>query len=98
VIIRSADRWNITGTNSYSPSFVFVLGWIAGVMTLPGMSAQLRTQTDKRLITVDLAGFCDGKFVALDYSDESVGLIGNHYHPGHLFNYIEGCRKSGRCV
>src|SRR5438105_2070615 len=38
---------------------VFGLGVIIGAATIPTLSAQLRTQTDKRLITVDLAGFCD---------------------------------------
>jgi hypothetical protein len=72
---------------------VFALGAVVGSMTIPALSAQLRTQTDKRLIAVDLAGFCDGKVVAVDYSEESPGLIANHYHPGHLFNYIlEGSR------
>ena len=73
---------------------VFGLGVIIGAATIPTLSAQLRTQTDKRLITVDLAGFCNGKYVAIDYSEESAGLIAKHYHPGHLFNYIlEGSRK-----
>jgi hypothetical protein len=67
---------------------------VIGALTIPTVSAQLRTQTDKRLMTIDLAGFCDGKYVAIDYSEESSGLIANHYHPGHLFNYIlEGSRR-----
>lgn len=73
---------------------VFGLGVVIGALTIPTLSAQLRTQTDKRLVNIDLAGFCDGKYVAIDYSEESTGLIANHYHPGHLFNYIiEGSRR-----
>jgi hypothetical protein len=64
---------------------VFGLGVVIGAFTIPALSAQLRTQTDKRLMTIDLAGFCDGKYVAIDYSEESSGLIANHYHPSAVF-------------
>jgi hypothetical protein len=46
-------------------------------------------------MTTDLAGFCDGKEVVVDYSEVEPGATAKHYHPGYSFGYmIEGSQTS----
>jgi hypothetical protein len=48
---------------------IFAIGAIVGSLTVPELSAQVRSLATTRLITTDLAGFCDGKEVVIDYSE-----------------------------
>jgi quercetin dioxygenase-like cupin family protein len=76
---------------------IFVIGAAAGSLTIPELSAQIRTLTTTRLITTDLAGFCDGKEVVVDYSEVAPGASARHYHPGYSFGYvIEGSQTSAQ--
>ncbi len=72
----------------------FLAGAIAGTVTLPSVvNAQARAQKTTRLMTTDLAGWCDGKEAVIEYSEEAPGPGRKHYHPGHSFTYmIEGSR------
>ena len=74
---------------------IFVIGVAVGSLTIPQLSAQVRTQKTTRLVTTDLAGFCDGKQVVVDYSEVEPGASNKHYHPGYSFGYmIEGSQIS----
>jgi AraC-like ligand binding domain len=74
---------------------IFVIGAIVGSLTIPELSAQVRTLATTRLITTDLAGFCDGKEVVVDYSEVAPGTTSKHIHPGYSFGYmIEGSQTS----
>src|SRR5579862_2874445 len=76
----------------------FLSGVFVGALTIPGaLSAQVgtpvRAQKTTRLITTDLAGWCDGKEAVVEYNEEGPGASIKHYHPGHSFTYmIEGSR------
>jgi hypothetical protein len=67
---------------------IFVIGVAVGSLTIPPLSAQVRTLKTTRLLTTDLAGFCDGKVVVVDYSEVEPGASAKHYHPGYSFGYM----------
>ena len=74
---------------------IFVIGAAVGSLTIPELSAQVRTLKSTRLTTTDLTGFCDGKEVVVDYSEVAPGASSKHYHPGYSFGYmIEGSQTS----
>jgi len=74
---------------------IFVIGVAVGSLAIPALSQQVRTLKTTRLMTTDLAGFCDGKEVVVDYSEVSPGASAKHYHPGYSFGYmIEGSQTS----
>jgi hypothetical protein len=74
---------------------IFVIGAVVGSLTIPELSAQVRSLATTRLITTDLAGFCDGKEVVVDYSEVAPGASSKHTHPGYSFGYmIEGSQTS----
>src|ERR1700722_8738955 len=52
---------------------IFVIGVAVGSLTIPALSQQVRTLKTTRLMTTDLAGFCDGKEVVVDYSEVEPG-------------------------
>jgi quercetin dioxygenase-like cupin family protein len=75
----------------------FSSGVIVGPLAFPSLNAQVgtqeRSQKTTRLMTTDLAGFCDGKEAVVEYHEEAQGPSAKHYHPGHSFSYmIEGSR------
>jgi hypothetical protein len=76
----------------------FLSGVIVRSLTIPAalsaqVGTQVRAQKTTRLITTDLAGWCDGKEAVVEYSEEGPGPSAKHYHPGHSFSYmIEGSR------
>jgi quercetin dioxygenase-like cupin family protein len=68
-----------------------------GSLVIPALSQQVRTLKTTRLVTTDLAGFCDGKEVVVDYSEVAPGASAKHYHPGYSFGYvIEGSQTSSQ--
>ena len=70
-----------------------MLGVAVGSMTLPALSAQVRTTNVTKLMITDLAGWCDGKEMVVEINSSTPGTSGKHYHPGHSFNYvIEGAQ------
>jgi quercetin dioxygenase-like cupin family protein len=78
-------------------TLAFLSGVIVGPHAIPGLSAQVgtqeRAQKTTRLMTTDLAGWCDGKEAVVEYNEEARGPSAKHYHPGHSFSYmIEGSR------
>ncbi len=74
---------------------IFVIGVAVGSLAIPALSQQVRTVKTARLMTTDLAGFCDGKEVVVDFSEAEPGASSKHYHPGYSFNYvIEGSEIS----
>src|SRR5215470_10712449 len=66
----------------------FVVGVVVGALSSPTVNAQFRTVNTNRLLTVDLAGWCDGKEVTVEVSEFGPGTNGWHYHPGHSFTYV----------
>lgn len=64
---------------------IFGIGVVVGSLTIPPLSAQFRSAKITRLITADLAGFCDGKEVIVELNEYGPGTNGKHYHPGHSF-------------
>src|SRR5262245_24078793 len=66
---------------------IFAIGVIVGSLTVPALSAQVRSAKVTRLITTDLAG-CDGKEVIVELNEYGPGTNGTHYHPGHSFAYV----------
>jgi quercetin dioxygenase-like cupin family protein len=72
------------------PSFgaAFVLGILAGSVFIPTAFAQFRTVKTDRLVTTDLAGWCDGKEVTVELNEAAPGTSGKHYHPAHSFTYV----------
>ena len=75
----------------------FLSGVIVGPLAFPSLSAQVstqeRSQKTTRLMTTDLAGWCDGKEAVVEFHEEAPGASSKHYHPGHSFSYmIEGSR------
>jgi quercetin dioxygenase-like cupin family protein len=75
----------------------FVIGVAVGLLVMPALSQQVRTLKTTRLVTTDLAGFCDGKEVVVDYSEVAPGASAKHYHPGYSFGYvIEGSQTSSQ--
>lgn len=72
----------------------FLTGIIVGSPTIPAaLNTQVRAQETTRLMTVDLAGWCDGKEAVVEYHEEGPGPSAKHYHHGHSFSYmIEGSR------
>ena len=67
---------------------VFVLGVCAGHLSIPTVSAQLRTGKTTKLITTDLSGWCDGKEVTVELNEFGPGTSGRHYHPAHSFTWL----------
>jgi uncharacterized cupin superfamily protein len=72
------------------PSFgaAFVLGILVGSVFIPTAFAQFRTVKTDRLVTTDLAGWCDGKEVTVELNEAGPGTSGKHYHPAHSFTYV----------
>jgi hypothetical protein len=75
----------------------FLSGVAFGPLVFSSLSAQVstqeRTQKTTRLMTTDLAGWCDGKEAVVEYHEEAQGPSVKHYHPAHSFSYmIEGSR------
>jgi uncharacterized cupin superfamily protein len=66
----------------------FVVGILVAHMTLPVASAQFRTVRTARLLTTDLAGWCEGKEVTVELNEAGPGTSGKHYHPRHSFTYV----------
>jgi len=60
----------------------FVLGIVVS-QVIPAAQAQLRTVNTERLLTTDLAGWCDGKELTVELNQAGPGTSGKHYHPGH---------------
>jgi hypothetical protein len=58
-------------------TFTFVLGVVAGCLAIPAVDAQFRATKTTRLLTTDLAGWCDGKEVTVEISE-----------PGHQSNSL----------
>jgi quercetin dioxygenase-like cupin family protein len=67
---------------------VFGLGMLVGNVAVPVMSAQFRTVNTTRVLTTDLAGWCDGKEVTVELNEAAPGTSGKHFHPAHSFSYI----------
>ena len=66
----------------------FVVGVLVGHARIPIAYAQLRTVKTDRLLTVDLAGWCDGKEVTVELNQANPGTSGKHFHPAHSFTYV----------
>jgi uncharacterized cupin superfamily protein len=66
----------------------FVVGILVGHARIPIAYAQLRTVKTDRLLTVDLAGWCDGKEVTVELNQAGSGTSGKHFHPAHSFTYV----------
>src|SRR6202022_394366 len=68
----------------------FVIGIVVGGLTIPAVSAQLNRRTTKftRLLTADMAGWCDEKEVTIELAEAGPGTSGKHYHPGHCFTWV----------
>ena len=66
----------------------FVAGILVANLKIPLASAQFRTVKSTRLLTTDLAGWCEGKEVTVELNEAGPGTSGKHYHPGHSFTYI----------
>jgi uncharacterized cupin superfamily protein len=60
---------------------------IGSAITRP-VFAQLRTVNTTRILTTDLAGWCDGKEVTVEFNEAGPGTSGRHYHPAHSFTYV----------
>ena len=72
---------------------IFALGVAVGSLAIPASSAPsapVRKTTVTRLMTTDLAGWCDGKEMIIEINASTSGTSGPHYHPGHSFNYVIG--------
>jgi hypothetical protein len=69
-------------------ALVFVLGIFVGHLTIPDVSAQFRTTKTTRLLTTDLAGWCEGNEVTVELNESGPGTSGKHYHPGHSFTWV----------
>jgi hypothetical protein len=68
--------------------FTFILGLAAGSWAIPAVNAQFRNVATTRLMTMDLAGWCEGKEATVELYEAGAGTSGNHYHPAHSFTYI----------
>lgn len=66
----------------------FVFGILMGNVLVPSAFAQFRSVKTERLLTVDLAGWCDGKEVTVELNEAGPGTSGKHYHPAHSFTYV----------
>jgi mannose-6-phosphate isomerase-like protein (cupin superfamily) len=66
----------------------FVLGILVSQLLMPTASAQFRAVKTNRLLTVDLADWCDGKEVTVELNEVGAGSSGKHYHPAHSFTYV----------
>jgi uncharacterized cupin superfamily protein len=66
----------------------FSAGILAGQLTISPAYGQFRTTKSERLLTTDLAGWCDGKEVTVELNEAGPGTSGKHYHPGHSFTYV----------
>jgi len=66
----------------------FVLGAIMGSSAIPAVNAQLRDIATTRLLTVDLAGWCEGKEATVELTEAGTGTSAKHYHPAHSFTYV----------
>src|SRR6516162_4533890 len=69
-------------------AIVFILGILVGHLTTPAAYSQFRTMKSTRVLTTDLAGWCDGKEVTVELNDAGPGTSGKHYHPAHSFTYV----------
>jgi hypothetical protein len=67
---------------------IFVIGVAAGSLIVPSLGAEVRVTKSTRLMTTDLAGWCDGKEVTVELNEPAPGTSGRHYHPGHSYTYI----------
>jgi quercetin dioxygenase-like cupin family protein len=61
---------------------------LIGHLAIPTMYAQFRTVNTTRVLTADLADWCDGKEVTVELNEAGPGTSGKHYHPAHSFTYI----------
>jgi uncharacterized cupin superfamily protein len=66
----------------------FCLGVLMGHLAIPVVFAQFRTVNTTRVLTTDLAGWCDGKEVTVELNEAEAGTSGKHYHPAHSFTYV----------
>lgn len=66
----------------------FVLGIMVGQLSTPSAAAQFRPVKTERLLTTDLAGWCDGKEVTVELNEAGPGTSGKHHHPAHSFTYV----------
>jgi uncharacterized cupin superfamily protein len=66
----------------------FVLGVLSSRLCIPALHAQFRAVKTERLLTTDLAGWCDGKEVTVELNEAGPGTSGKHLHPGHSFTYV----------
>ena len=69
-------------------AFTFALGVFVGSFAIPEVRAQFRTIVPSRLLTVDLAEWCEGKEATVELLDAGSGTSGKHYHPGYSFTYV----------
>ena len=67
---------------------VFFIGLVVGHWAIPVSSAQFRDVKTSRLLTTDLAGWCDGKEVTVELNEAGPGSSGKHYHSGHSFTWV----------
>ena len=72
----------------FGAASIFGLGILVGNVAIPVTFAQLRTVNTTRLVTTDLAGWCDGKEVTVELNEAAPGTSGKHFHPAHSFTYI----------
>ena len=56
---------------------IFVIGVAVGSLAIPALSQQVRTLKTTRLMTTDLAGFCDGKEVVVITANRNQGRAPN---------------------
>jgi hypothetical protein len=54
---------------------IFVIGVAVGSLAIPALSQQVRSLKTTRLMTTDLAGFCDGKEVVVDTVKRNQGRV-----------------------
>src|SRR5262249_19598653 len=66
----------------------FVVGVVVGVLSTPTVNAQFRNVKSNRLLTVDMAEWCNEKEVTVELNEIGPGSSGKHYHPGHSFTYV----------
>jgi Cupin domain len=79
---------NLGRLRMFRTACTFLLGAIVGSYAIPAVNAQFRNVTTSRLLTVDLAGWCEGKEVTVDLNDIGAGTSPKHYHPGYSFTYL----------
>ena len=77
------DTRGIKNERIFYIACAFAIGLFIGQLTAPVVSAQFRTVKTTRLLTKDLASWCDGKEVSVELNEAGPGTSGKHYHPGH---------------